>query len=125
MSSKHVPRTDPALVGAHLGVAWRDSVDPAWLVGWEPRRLTLDGGAAAVVVVGAGPPVVRVPPLPGSKEAWIAAARLLARRFRVVAFDLRCRFPGAPSWPAVHADFDRLLDSLAPGPLAIVGHSMG
>src|SRR5437867_10984846 len=104
--SRRSPETlaEAARVGASLGLAWRASVDPAWLTGWEPRRFSLEGGETEVVAMGEGPPLVLLPPLPGSKEAWVGSARLLARSFRVVTFDLRCRFSGAPSWSVVLSD---------------------
>ena len=110
---------------ARLGPAWRDRADPDWLCGWSPRSLALPGGQTEVVVLGAGPTVVLLPPLPGYKEAWLACAAPLARRFRVVTCDLRTGARGARDWNALLEDLERVLDEVAPGPVALVGHSLG
>ena len=112
-------------IGTHLPDGWRPLVDPAWLAGWEPRPLELAGGTTQVVTMGDGPPLVLVPPLPGFKEAFLGVAHLLAREFRVITFDLRARFEGRPSWAALVDDLDRVVDALAPGRLALLGHSLG
>src|SRR5205085_1514287 len=83
------------------GAAWKRHAAPAWLDGWECVPFALPSGHTRVVVMGEGPPVVLLPPLPGYKEAWIACAAPLARRFRVVTFDLRARFAGPPRWDAL------------------------
>src|SRR5438034_5970536 len=85
-------------VSATLGPGWRDCVNPAWLDGWTPRPFDLGDGVTDVVVMGEGPTVLLVPPLPGCKEAWIGCARRLARTFRIATFDLRDRFPGPHDW---------------------------
>ena len=69
--------------------------------------------------------LLMLPPLPGYKEAWVGVAWRLARRFRVITYDQRARFAGAPSWEILLADLERLADALAPGPAAVVGHSLG
>jgi 3-oxoadipate enol-lactonase len=113
------------VVAAHQSSGFRDVVDPAWLEGWSERAFDLGDGVAHVVEMGAGDPVVLAPPLPGYKEAWLAVAHRLARRHRVIAFDLRLAFASAPAWPPLVSDLARLLDALAPGPVTLVGHSMG
>jgi pimeloyl-ACP methyl ester carboxylesterase len=112
-------------VGISLDRGWRACVDPAWLDGWTPQDFDLGDGATEVVAMGDGPPLLLIPPLPGFKEAWLAVAAPLARAFRVVTFDLRCRFPSRPSWDALIADLERVLDAYAPGPAFVAGHSMG
>ena len=112
-------------IGAHLPPGWRSLVDPSWLAGWEPRLVPLAGGTTEVVTMGTGPPLVLVPPLPGFKEAFLGVAHRLARSHRVITFDLRARFDGRPSWDALLVDLDRLLDELAPGRVALLGHSLG
>jgi len=126
MRSPSAPAT-PAVphVGAALDPGWRACVPAAWLEGWRPEPFALDGGTTEVVAMGAGEPIVLVPPLPGYKEAWLAVAASLARSHRVVAFDLRSRFGARPSWDAMLRDFERLLDAYAPGAATIVGHSLG
>jgi pimeloyl-ACP methyl ester carboxylesterase len=100
-------------------------VDPAWLEGWEPRPFELGDGATEFVVLGQGPMLLLIPPLPGYKEAFAGVAARLARRFRVVTFDLRIRFRGAPTWSALLGDLERIADALAPGPAVVLGHSLG
>ena len=112
-------------VGARLDPGWRTHVDPAWLEGWSPLAFDLGDGETDVVVMGEGPPLVLLAPLPGFKEAWLGVAARLARSFRVVTFDLRCRFPARPSWDAVLRDLERILDAHAPGAVVVVGHSLG
>lgn len=113
------------LIGARLADGWQRTVDPAWLEGWRPAPFELTGGTTEVVMMGEGPPLLLLPPLPGYKEAWVAVARLLARRFRVVTFDLRARFPGPPSWEALLGDLARVAEALAPGAAVVMGHSLG
>jgi len=112
-------------VACRFDPGWRRFADPAWLSGWDPRPFDLGDGATEVAALGAGPPLVLLPPLPGWKEAWLPAARLLARRFRVVTFDLRERFAAGDRWAALLADLDRVADAFAPGPLLLAGHSLG
>jgi len=112
-------------IGARLPDGWQRRVDPAWLEGWAPRRFDLDGGTTEIVTMGEGPALVLLPPLPGFKESFVAVARLLARDFRVVTFDLRARFDGRPTWAALLHDFDRIAAALAPGPFLLAGHSLG
>ena len=59
---------------------WRRHADPAWLPGWEPAPFELEGGSTEVVVMGEGPTLVLLPPLPGFKESWVACAAPLAGR---------------------------------------------
>jgi pimeloyl-ACP methyl ester carboxylesterase len=112
-------------IGTHLPDGWRALVDPEWLAGWEPVSFELPGGTTQVVAMGEGPPLVLVPPLPGFKEAFLGIAHLLAPTFRVVTFDLRQRFEGRPSWEALVADLDRVIEAFAPGRPALLGHSLG
>jgi pimeloyl-ACP methyl ester carboxylesterase len=112
-------------VGIHLPDGWQARVHPSWLVGWQPRPFDLQGGTTDVVVVGEGEPLLLLPPLPGWKEAWVAATAVLACRFRVVTFDLRVRFPGKPSWEMWLEDLERIADAFAPGRVGVVGHSLG
>ncbi len=112
-------------VSVHLDGEWRAVADPAWLVGWDPQPFELAGGTTEVVVMGAGPPLLLLPPLPGWKEAWAACAVLLARRFRVVTFDLRARYAPEDRWAQCIDDTLHVADALAPGRFVLVGHSLG
>ncbi len=75
--------------------------------------------------MGEGPPLLLLPPLPGYKEAYVACAALLARRFRVVTFDLRAVFDRRPRWETLLDDLGRVVDAFAPGRAGVVGHSLG
>jgi 3-oxoadipate enol-lactonase len=55
----------------------------------------------------------------------VACAHLLARRFRVVTWDLRSDFGGRPHWEALLDDVRRIADAVAPGLVAVAGHSLG
>ena len=112
-------------IAAHLEGGWRQAADPAWLEGWEERAFDLPGGSTRMVVMGEGPPLLLLPPLPGFKEAYVACAFRLARRFRVVTYDLRSEFGGRPRWPTLLDDLRRVADAAAPGLAAVAGHSLG
>lgn len=112
-------------VAIRLPDGWQRHVESAWLAGWQARRFELDDGTTEVVAMGEGPPLLLLPPLPGFKEAWVAVAWRLARRFRVVTCDLRCRFAGPSSWEALLTDLSRVADAFAPGRAVVVGHSLG
>lgn len=112
-------------VAVHLDDGWRAHADPAWLAGWAPRGFDLGDGTTEVVILGEGPTLVLLPPLPGWKEAWVATAARLARRFRVVTFDLRVRFAPGDRWAQCIGDTLRVAEAFAPGRFVLVGHSLG
>jgi pimeloyl-ACP methyl ester carboxylesterase len=115
----------PELVGARFPQGWRPLVPPEWIEAWQPEPLEVQGGVTEVVAMGAGPPLLLLPPLPGYKEAFVALAWRLARTHRVVTFDLRARFTGAPRWDALLHDLERVTERYAPGPAVVMGHSLG
>jgi len=94
------------LVGARFPEGWQDRVPSEWLEGWSPQTFDLGDGTTEVVTMGEGPTLLLLPPLPGFKEGFLAVARGLARRYRVVTFDLRVRFAGTPTWDALVARLD-------------------
>src|SRR5215831_12546485 len=100
-------------IAAHLADGWRRAADPAWLEGWVERDFELPGGRTRLVVMGEGPPLLLLPPLPGFKEAWAPCASRLARRFRVVTYDLRL-LDGRPRWAALLDDLRRVADVAGP-----------
>ena len=112
-------------IAARLADGWQRTADPAWLEGWIERDFELPGGFTRVVMMGDGPPLLLLPPSPGYKEAWVACAFRLARRFRVVTYDLRAEFDGRPRWATLLDDLRRVADSVAPGLAAVAGHSLG
>ena len=112
-------------IAVTLAPGWEKRVTPEWLAGWAPEPCELEDGHTQVVVMGQGPTLLLLPPLPGFKEAFVAVAARLARRHRVVTFDLRARFTGPPDWRALTSDLDRIAARHAPGPAIVVGHSLG
>lgn len=78
---------------------------------------------------GAGPPLVILPGLFGSKRNWSAIAVALGRRVRVITADLRNH--GESPWadrhdyPALADDVAGLIDRVVGGPASVLGHSMG
>ena len=112
-------------VGARLDPRWLDAAPAEWRARWNPVAFDLGDGVTEMVAMGEGPPLLLLPPLPGWKEAWIAVAPLLARRFRVLTFDLRAGVPGAQGWARLVADVDRFVDAHVDGRLHVVGHSLG
>ena len=112
-------------IAVTLAPGWEKRVTPEWLAGWEPEPFELEGGHTLVVVMGHGPTLLLLPPLPGFKEAFVAVAARLARRRRVVTFDLRARFAGPPDWRSLTDDLERVANRFAPGPAIVVGHSLG
>jgi pimeloyl-ACP methyl ester carboxylesterase len=121
--------TPVPIITSNMGEAWRRDAPGEWLEGWTPQRATLEGGEADYVEMGDGPPLVLLPPLPGFKEAYTRAARLLGRTHRVIVPDLRVRFaPGTTPdarWHVLVADLERLCDHLRLGEVAVAGHSLG
>src|SRR5258706_2280910 len=112
-------------IGMTLPAAWRQTVDPAWLAGWQPRPIALEGGSTEAVVMGEGPTLLLLPPLPGFKEAFVGVAAWFARTHRVVTYDLRARFAGPPTWEALLADLEHIAAALAPGSAHVIGQSLG
>ena len=78
---------------------------------------------------GAGPPVVILHGLFGSKRNWSSIARQLASAFHLYAVDLRNH--GASPWdkqhdyPAMASDVARLIEQKVGPPVTLIGHSMG
>lgn len=78
---------------------------------------------------GAGPTVVLVHGLGSTPAHWLPAARLLARRFRVVLVELPGHGASAMPEPFSLADVTRALDAAIAAetddPVVVVGHSVG
>jgi len=78
---------------------------------------------------GAGPPLVILHGLFGSRRNWTSVASVLGRHHRVVTVDLRNH--GESPWdermdyPALAEDVAVLIDSVAGGMASVCGHSMG
>lgn len=78
---------------------------------------------------GAGPPLVILPGLFGSKRNWASIAGALGRARRVITADLRNH--GESPWaephdyPSLAADVARLIERVIGRPTGVLGHSMG
>ncbi len=99
----------------------------------EPRERFLHLGDTALNVVewpGDGPPLVMVHGWGVSWQVWLSVAPLLAKQFRVIAFDLRGHGRSGRvlddhqriTWAE---DTVRLMEKLTPDGAAVVGHSLG
>ncbi|WP_159728126.1 alpha/beta fold hydrolase [Methylosinus sp. Ce-a6] len=98
--------------------------------GAESRFLEVGGVRLHHVVLGAGPAVVLLHGWPQTWFAWRATMERLARRFTVVAPDLRGlgvseRPPSGYDKRAVAEDIATLIDRAAGGRAHVVGHDMG
>ena len=95
----------------------------------EPGRATAEPVDLAFSETGAGPPLVILPGLFGSKRNWASLARMLGGRHRVLTADLRNH--GESPWaephdyPAMAGDVARLIETAVAGPANVLGHSMG
>ena len=112
-------------IAVTMAPGWERTVSPTWLDGWRPEPFDLPGGHTRVIVMGEGPTMLLLPPLPGYKEAFVGVATRLARHHRLVTFDLRARFSGRPDWRVLLEDLERIADRFAPSPAVVVGHSLG
>ncbi len=122
-----------ALAGtvAAQGFARAEGVE-AGLPPKEARSRFLDVGGLRLhhVVMGAGPPVVLVHGWPQTWFAWQATMERLARRFTVIAPDLRGvglseRPPSGYDKRAIAEDIAALIDRAAGGRAQVIGHDMG
>lgn len=79
--------------------------------------------------VGAGPPLLILHGLFGWARNWQSVARALSDRYRVLCLDARNhgRSPhtAAMDYRLMAADVTALIDTLALGPVTLLGHSMG
>jgi len=111
-------------VGSRAPVEWERCVPESTRAVWTPQAVALgDGTETMAVVNGTGPTLLVIPPLVGWKESMWPQVTGLAGRFRVVAFDLRAG--SDVTWSRLVTDVDRVVETLAPAPLALLGHSLG
>ncbi|WP_244594695.1 alpha/beta fold hydrolase [Methylosinus sporium] len=98
--------------------------------GAESRFLEVDGLRLHFVTLGAGPAVVLLHGWPQTWFAWAATMERLARRFTVIAPDLRGvglsdRPPSGYDKRRIAEDIAALIDRAAGGRAYVVGHDMG
>jgi len=96
----------------------------------DSRTIDLDGPVHYADFGGDGPTMVLVHGLGGSFVDWAAVGPDLAGRARVVAPDLagfgHTPLDGRSASVEANRDLlDRLIEAIAPGPVALVGNSMG
>jgi pimeloyl-ACP methyl ester carboxylesterase len=103
--------------------------------GWAVRPCPVPGGALRLLEGGAGPPLVLLHGRGNAASTWFPLLAPLAREHRVLALDL----PGfgcasATPGPVRTAEeglrffaepVEAVLSTLAPGPMTLVGHSLG
>jgi pimeloyl-ACP methyl ester carboxylesterase len=117
--------TEPGDYGSAGRSPWLD-------VDWREhqRWISVGGRWVDVIELGSGPPVVFVHGLSGSWQNWLEQLPVVARKHRVIAFDL----PGfgASEMPAEQVSIsgyartvDALYDALGIDSAAVVGNSMG
>jgi len=98
--------------------------------GWRAATLERpDGTRIAYDVAGAGPPVVFVHGLTSFRQTWDPVTSLLTRDFTCVRVDLRGHGASSPgpeySTLSLIGDLHAVVDELALGEPALVGHSLG
>ena len=113
---------------------------PGWqdgrvLPGFETRTVDGDGARIAVATAGDGPPLLLLHGYPQTRACWHRVAPALARRFTVVAADLRGygdsdRPPGGDdhagySKRAMAADMVAVMRGLGHPRFAVAGHDRG
>lgn len=89
-------------------------------------RLRLsDGETVELIDVGAGPPTLWIPGADGVKESWRHQLPRFARRWRVVAPDLRRSFSPTDTFDRFAEDLAELVDARGLGPAVVIGQSLG
>ena len=95
-------------------------------------RVAVNGIALHYDEMGAGPPLVLIHAFPVGRRMWEAQMTALARRHRVIAYDVRGfglsdapREPGAYSQAQSVEDARALIETLGAAPAAVCGLSMG
>ena len=90
------------------------------------NRLHLsDGEVVPWIEAGEGPTLLLIPGADGMKETWRYQVPELARRYHVIAADLRSRFPEGATFDRFADDAVELLDLLDIDSAIIIGQSLG
>ena len=105
------------------------------LTGFETRVIDVDGSRVALSTAGEGPPLLLLHGYPQTRACWHRIAPDLARRFTVVAADLRGYGDSAkPPGGADHAEYSKramaadlvgAMRALGHGRFAVAGHDRG
>jgi haloacetate dehalogenase len=112
-----------------------DWQDPGVLAGFDTHAIEVDGSRVAVSTAGDGPPLLLLHGYPQTRACWHRIAPGLARRFTVVAADLRgygdsAKPPGGPdhaaySKRAMARDLVGAMRALGHERFAVAGHDRG
>ncbi len=90
------------------------------------NRLQLsDGDVVSWIEAGRGPALLMIPGADGMKETWRYQVAELARRFHVIAADLRSRLPQGTRFDRFADDAVELLDHLEVESAFVMGQSLG
>ncbi|MCF8481531.1 MAG: alpha/beta hydrolase [Rhodospirillum sp.] len=94
----------------------------------ERRIVEVDGQPISYRSAGSGPPILFLHGLLGCADSWVWQFLDLTGHHRVIAWDAPGYGDSAPAAPDLEAFTDRLcgfIATVSPGPLTLVGHSMG
>lgn len=84
-----------------------------------------DGSAVPLIDTGSGPAMLLIPGADGMRETWRYQIPVLARRFRVLAPDLRTDIPDDASFDLFCRDAAEILGARGVSSAVIVGQSLG
>jgi len=84
-----------------------------------------DGERVLYIDAGDGTPLLFIPGADGMKETWRYQLPALAGRYRVIAPDLRSRFPAHSGFDRFVDDAVELLDHLGLDSVVVIGQSLG
>ena len=91
----------------------------------EDRFEFSDGAAVSLIRAGEGPTLFWVPGADGVKETWSYQLSAFARRYSVLAADLRARFSPEATFDRFADDIAELIEAYGTGPVVLIGQSLG
>lgn len=84
-----------------------------------------DGSTVPLIDTGSGPAIMLIPGADGMRETWRYQIPVLARRFRVLAPDLRTDIPDRATFDLLCRDAGEILDARGASDAVVVGQSLG
>ncbi|MFW6088537.1 MAG: alpha/beta fold hydrolase [Gemmatimonadota bacterium] len=84
-----------------------------------------DGSTIPLIDTGSGPAILLIPGADGMRETWRYQIPVLARRFRVLAPDLRTDIPDDATFDLFCRDAAEILDARGVPDAVVVGQSLG